>query len=285
MRKSTAIKKWCDNLSLKIAGKATLSNMYYDVVNERIDKSQLSLFMNNVLREWSIVISSSIDAFENARISMLKIASQLGPPVPENSRNCSRVMSYKDFFAHNIHQSVIPFAIREFASVDQIKTLERFGIKGATKGKMETRRPFSWVTQTSAMEKIRKKWNTAFIVRQYLGLLHFQEDEDLIEIIFPPAISKCSKVTQPTFVEGSPTLIYRSKIASDGWGRAVDLQTYKEGYPEAIHESVNFTDEFEFKYLGRLTPFTQGFDWKKHYELFEFKWDQNYWRTLANHVK
>jgi hypothetical protein len=260
--------------------------MIYDLRNNRIPLDKFSKFLRTIAANWEVAARSILPEliFIEVRNSKPDEFILTGSTVPVDSRECSRVMIWEDFFAYNLHQSKIPFAIRGHVTKSQLDAIERFGIKGSTKGRMETSLPFCWVTHTKEMEAIREEPDAASRSRTRLGLKHFMEDEILLEILFPEDVSMAARVTHPTFFEGGPHLIYRSKQGPDGWGRAVDLCTYEDGFAEAIHESVLFSDDFTIRVLGIVNPPSNSFDWDIHLEHFPIKWENDLWKEFEMYV-
>jgi hypothetical protein len=156
--------------------------------------------------------------------------------------------------------------------------LETGGLHGATKGLMKTGRDFAWVTQTDAVQSIRATvgmdGRLPAVIRDKLGLRHYNDDQKLVEIVYSEDCFAASALAPPTFVEGSPNLIYRSTKRKDGWGRAVDLSTCEDGLPEAVHRPIPFTSDFRIRLIGRIAERNESIDFDALYKNHPTPWHE-----------
>jgi hypothetical protein len=158
--------------------------------------------------------------------------------------DCSRVMNVMDLRDRNLKARVA--GLPAIGSVDPaaVRRLETRGLASATKGKMSNMRGFAWVTPEAGFKHIRDR-RDANLGRDQLGLSHYTRLHHLVEVRYPPDALAGTRLCAPTFVEGCPSLIYRSASRRGNWGRAVDLATVTPGLAEAVHEAIPFTDDFQ----------------------------------------
>jgi hypothetical protein len=121
------------------------------------------------------------------------------------------------------------------------------------------------VTRTDELAKLRDQHadpdDLATVVRNRLGLSHYDQNELLVEVEYPPQILDAMHFVAPTFLEGSAGVIFRAQHCTDDWGRAVDLVTLDDGLPEAVHRPVPFASDFRIRRIGRIKTdpgFTYG---------------------------
>jgi hypothetical protein len=89
-----------------------------------------------------------------------------------------------------------------------------------------------------------------------------RHDEVLVEIVYPEdaftgedGAADERRLARPTFLDGGARAIYRSMDGGeDHWGRAVDLETLDEGWPEAVHPKIAFSEHFQVRFLGVPGP-------------------------------
>jgi hypothetical protein len=117
----------------------------------------------------------------------------------------------------------------------------------------------AWVTQTQLLENLYVNYpasDQASLVRNRLGLLHYRRGDKLIEIRYGEEVEV--ELKYPTFLDGCSVKnyceepVYRSFRADDGWGRTLDLETYSEGMPEAVHRPIKFGLGFTLHYIGEI---------------------------------
>ena len=117
---------------------------------------------------------------------------------------------------------------------------------------MKGGRGFAWVTKTSSyrqmLEENRDNPQLADLIRNFLGLNHLK-NEHLVGIVYPDAAINENDLAAPTFIEGD-SIFYRSLNGEDRWGRTMDLATYNDSQPEAVHPPIPFTAQFKLEKLG-----------------------------------
>lgn len=265
-----AFRRWCRELEAPARGKLALANLRHDSRAHRLPSEVVSEFLQRVAERWKALKEEQarheaeaadagddeVKEFPGPDRVWSQVATDLslrGEPVREAGCACSRVMTAADFVNRNLRKREgIP--VSAHPSRQDLRIIKDTGMAGLARGWMRTSRPFAWVTRASALDPIRNAADAADRARKRMGLLHYHEDERLVEVRYPASTFQPGDLRVPTAVEGCPSMIFRSRTADDGWGRTVDLESLDDGVPEALHPQVRFTDEFEFDDLGELPP-------------------------------
>lgn len=175
----------------------------------------------------------------------------------------SRILDARDFVRFNTNFALHGEWLSDSVVWDRIEELSQpDALKSVARGEMSTRRPIAWVTRTTAINEkrqaaagvpsaVERQKLTALTVRDGLGLSHYL-DNILVEVVYPDSTIEKMSFAAPTFIEGGQGLVYRSAGGRDGWGRALDLATNKEGMPESVHRAIPFTGEFGVRMIGKL---------------------------------
>lgn len=272
-------------------GRIFLSNFVFDSRMLRVPNDLLEKFWRGIVEKWDIDTKVAkpevfVEEFSNSLNPDEYFCH--GPRITRNTVQCSRVMEAQDLITYkNIDISKTGFVINGYITKKQIRSLEILGLKDIAKNHMSSRRSFAWVTQGKEILKLFRKHKAGGlpnILRNKLGLLHFIEDQELIEVIYPKGRIK-DQLRAPTFLEGNPSLIFRSTSSSDGWGRTCDITSMEDGLPEAIHPKVEFDSEYRIRYLGRLTPPRPSFDWDKFIDSLKYKWGRKYMGDIQKYGK
>jgi hypothetical protein len=287
-----SIEPWCSEMQEFAKGRASLSNIIYDCTYGRLPVTVIRRFLRQIISYWN---NRDILSFNSPEKLITRVVEGgptrffcKGPKILSGPKTCSRIMNAQDFLINNVERRLIPFALSDRPTDSQLIMMEHLGLQNATRGNMETRRPYAWITQTEKLNKLKKRHpnstSYASTVKNVLGLQHFQEDEQIIEIQYPKEFMSKESIYAPTFLEGCPSLIYMSKKKSDGWGRAINLQTLREGFPEAVHSTIRFTPDFSVKFLGRLSPSKASNDWNKFLARMPIHWSPFMMEQLDNYV-
>jgi len=148
------------------------------------------------------------------------------------------------------------------------------------KGYIPHRRPFAWVTQTQRLKNVYQSHplKSADATRNKLGLLYMLgwAPSRLVEVRYPRRLFQRLnvKLVAPSFLEGSPTIVYRSK-RNKGWGLTVDLIDGKDGLPEAVHRKIRFTGRFSVREIGFTSGLPSRLTYKKLYRRVPTPWQPN----------
>jgi hypothetical protein len=285
------INEFIKALQVPAKGRVFLSNFVFDSRMLRVPSNILERFWQGIADKWDASAKTAkpevfVEEYSNSLIPDEYFCH--GPKITRSTVQCSRIMEAQDLITYkNIDVSKTGFVINGYITKKQIRSLESLGLKDIAKNHMSSRRSFVWVTQGKEILKLFRKYKSgglANILRSKLGLLHFIEDQELIEVIYPKGRIK-DQLRAPTFLEGNPSLIFRSSINNDGWGRTCDLISLDEGLPEAIHPKVEFDGEFRIRYIGRLTPPRPSFDWNKFLSSLKFRWGRKYLGDLQKYGK
>jgi hypothetical protein len=257
--------------------RATIANIIYDWRQRRIDPVVIHTLLEAIGARWESSPDSEPPERQLPKAVDTDPGAYLckGRRIDATSTACSRVMSAQELLEFNLDASKLHVPVKGFFKRAQIEDLERWGPGIAAINTMRTRRPLAWITRTDDLARARGPGDPAAPnrVRDRLGMRHVQEDDYLVEIRYPPDALDRSAVAIPTFIEGCPSLIYRSKDAPDGWGRAVDLVGLADGLPEAVHTEVPFTSAFAIHDLGPLRPPSPSLDWELFLEGMPIQWD------------
>src|SRR5690606_13494478 len=97
-------------------------------------------------------------------------------------------------------------------------------------------------------------------IRDKLGINHIRTSLHLVALHYPSRHAVYSKLFAPTFFDGCPNYVYRSRRSPDSWGRTVNIGSpvYDDGLPEAVHESISLVvrsgeEQFKLELIGRVT--------------------------------
>ena len=248
---------WRRNMHISITGKITLRNIDYDVRFHRVPKNIIEVVKKKIAERWNKADPNELpeDVMQEIIVNNHSDLVCRGSQIPGGPHRCVRVMNAQDFAHYHIERGRTHISPGHLTDRD-MQHLKVFGVQRVIKSgtKMSGRRRFSWVTEPSSLENEMSRVslrNCASHVRNLLGLLHFAENYYLVGVVFPEKRA-ITTLMAPTFIEGSPSLIYRSKQMPDGWGRAVNLVDFSDGLKEAVHPEVEFTPEFEIIWIGRI---------------------------------
>lgn len=278
-------------LQVPAKGRVFLSNFIFDSRMRRLPGNVFKNFWQGIVDNWNTASQTTkpevfLENYSN-NLDPDEFFCQ-GPKITRNTIQCSRIIEAQDLITYrNIDVSRIGFVINGYITKKQIRFLETLGLKDIAKNHMTSRRSFTWVTQGKEILRLFRKHKSGDlpnILRNKLGLLHFIEDQELVEIIYPKGRIK-DLLKAPTFIEGNPSLIFRSTFATDGWGRTCDIVSLDEGLPEAVHPKVEFDSEFRIRYIGRLKPPRPSFDWSKFLNSLKFKWESIYMGEFIKYGK
>jgi hypothetical protein len=270
--------------------KSALLNILYDARNSSEEtRETLGLFFQFIDQSWNQSLA------ENIFLAFCKFTGDndgyfcQGRDISETNQGCSRVMDLGSFYNRYIDdrdyawgiikpgQELEPYQIAIFGENDISIRKEGKMIRGG--------KPFAWVTKTAALAEITKllpqqEWGSE--IRNQLGLNHHRlVDIVYIEIQYHLDTVKNANLKSPTFLEGYSCLgdfyepVYRSFKAEDGWGCAVNLATYENGLPEAVHRPIEFDEGFTLRYIGKASASNQSFNNEKLLNSFSPPWYHN----------
>jgi hypothetical protein len=250
------LRDWLEQMSLSDEGLATLSNLLHDFRKNRFERvHEVRAFAGELEDAWC---NRAPDA-NPCEVFKQVLARHYchGYQVPASSTKSSRVMDALDFRDRHLLPRVAGLPVTGKIGMRALRRLEKAGLAGVVKpSTFGNRRGFAWITREDVLESVRSA-RDATKARDLLGLTHVQQHQHIIEVRYPEGSLEQVRLCSPTFIEGCPSLIYRSTVSADGWGRSVDLgaEALDEGAPEAVHEGVPFSDHFAVADLGLvLTP-------------------------------
>jgi hypothetical protein len=266
-------------------GMALLLNMFFDCSEERVNLELVNRFgmrINELLSSGDI--QQAIDYLGTHANEEYDCA---GLEVPINTKKCSRVMSWSVLETRGFKK--IPNG-RPHSPVntesewmwEKLKKEEYVKRNAKSDAFLRGKGQFAWVTQTSYLDSIRGQENFADQVRNKLGLCSIsnesyiiinciQEDDLFVEIKYSENVMREKSIKSPTFLEGCyHPFIYRSYEGSDGWGRAVNIENYGIGFPEAVHNTLKFGEGHTVHRVGRVSKLEQDFDLASFLKLFPY---------------
>lgn len=281
--------QWFVAMHRSAKGRISLGNLRFDVRYARIHKDNLRQFFMALADELKNA-KAPIYAPKVAQSIVDRSADQFlckGPAVP--STKLSRIMNARTFVQRNLDRTKVPLITRSYVTDAQLRQLERLGIEGRTKGIIKGYRPLAWVTTTEAVDELRASGlsptNLAVEVRNQAGLAHFRDREALVEIQYPNDGTVTPPLSVPTFLEGSPSRVFRCAQKPDGWGRAVNLETLEDGLPEAVHPPIPFVGNFHFVNIGRLNGTVPNYSYAAFEGKLQVPWDNTGLTEVQNYVK
>lgn len=261
------LQRWCNAMLRTYTGKVALANIIHDCTRRRVPAKYLRRFFKTVEQDWRRKSVGDAAEVLIGEISRRKRLHAKGIRRIGATYRCSRIVSAKDLLSENIDLRKKGWRITSTVPHRYIEHLER-GLGALPQGSIPNSKPYAWVTQSSAVDEVRRRYkrSTARVVCRKLGLLHFAAygEASLLEVVYPDAVFMGTKAVlrPPTFLDGSPYIVYRSKCNSDGWGRAVDLVNGTDGLPEAVHTPIPFTAKFTIRNLGHVDGVSVSIRWR-----------------------
>ncbi len=256
--------EWRDNMMYSFSGKMTLLNIDYDLRTNRISKSTFDQFQKLIVEMWRNARTLPHDQSKPEQIFNKVIDSNpslflfRGSICGKNNDDIIRIMDADDFVNRHLIQASGILSDRGYVTDQDMLTLQTYGFKKllpSVEKNLQGRRPYVWVTD---LDEFHNELAGIAVeerpehVRNVLGLLHYTESPYLIGVVYPSGTDSHDALYAPTFFEGCPSRIYRSRKTPDGWGRTVNLVNYKDGLKEAIHPAMPFTAKFELEFIGRV---------------------------------
>ena len=242
-------------------GIIVLKNLVFDWLHDRLPKDLIYRVLLAAARQWE---RKSPPHTSIEKVADLEPDQYLCKATPTGVQGTvSRVLDARDFIFFNTNFARHGEWLSDSVVWDRIEDLSQADVlKSVAQGEMRTGRPIAWVTRTTAIDEKRQAAElvpnaakrqklAALTVRDGLGLSHYM-DNILVEVIYPESVTAKTSFAAPTFIEGGQGLVYRSAGGTDGWGRALDLATNKEGMPESVHRAIPFTGEFGVRMIGKL---------------------------------
>ncbi|MEM6648068.1 MAG: hypothetical protein AAF730_17630 [Bacteroidota bacterium] len=237
--------------------------MIFDIEHGRLDTEIARKIFREIAQEWEKSSSENPVAILSAVLTNRDVGDYCkGPSTDDGDPKLCRVMVASDFVRFNVDKSKTLLRPKRRPSRRDLHELSELGVDGIIINSFQTSNPYVWVTKMSELSPfmmLRDEKSRALEVRNQLGLSHLIEDQRLILLEYTAEFPEINFLTAPCFIEGCPSLIYRSTSQPDRWGRTVHLETLGDGLPEAVHPTVDFGTSFggcPFKvhYIGELTP-------------------------------
>lgn len=270
--------------------KSALLNILYDTKNSSEEmRETLSLFFQSINQSWSK------DLVENIFLEFCEFIGNndsylcQGCDITETNQECSRVVDLSSFYNRYIDDRHYAWGIiypGQELEPYQIDILEENEISTRNNQEMiRGKKPIAWVTKTAALQEIieplqKEDWASA--IRSQLGLNHDRgHDVVYIEIKYHMETLGTIRLRSPTFLDGYSGLgnlhepVYRSYNAEDSWGRTVNLETFENGLPEAVHSPIKFGEGFSLRYVGKAYKSDQVLNKDKLLNSFNPPWYNN----------
>ncbi len=285
--KADSLKAWYKSMFFyTFQSRIALANMLFDCKNNRIDKPVFGLFRHYMSEEWNaikkrgeaphVLIPKVVDAHRGELLMR-------GTKVTAVRGGLSRIIDTAALFQFNVDPNRVVVPLGKPTTSRKIRRLQQEGLEETLHTKLSSedpdfenmlssRRGFVWVTRTPAIKAVRKRYASrprtelANRLRDRAGLVHYYETPHLVEIRYPAHIVDqllaTGELINPCFLEGSPTIVFRSTTAdSNGWGRTVDLRSkddhYIDGLPEAVHQAIPFSEMFQVFEIGEVSKSPQ----------------------------
>jgi len=267
--------EWIQVLQRTDSGKLMLTNLLFAFRTNRPPRDTLRRTLSEVVARWSADGGRRADSVIEAIADELLEASLCGAPTVRIP-SCSRVVDALSLVMHNIDYARLGFGVSDEVPPRLLDVLEHGIPEGAAVNSMRGRRPLAWVTCTEALDSLRETCEQAefaTIVRDRLGLNHYDEDELLLQVNYPPEAMETLEFAAPTFLEGGAGVIFRARFCEDSLGRTVDLSSLDDGLPEAVHRPVPFTARFSIRRIGRPRT-APGFEFNRVIVKADYPWTE-----------
>jgi hypothetical protein len=260
-------------MSLSSRTRITLQNVMLDVDRKRPGRATAKAVFDRTTARWAQELarganqtdSNTASASLNGTLDALPSDILCLGPSAKVTETVSRIIDRGPFETHYLRPGA-------FGHLTRPNSPLRAGAPARLKpAQVQRRAMFTkplrncyWVTKSSVIDGIvrftaQDRWATR--VRDHLGLQHYREPVELIEIIYPKDALMSARVAVPTFLEGACNYVYRSQADDvrnlDTWGRAVDLEFPHEDdpaklAPEAVHVAIEFNHGFTYRHLGSV---------------------------------
>jgi hypothetical protein len=249
---------WCEQMQLTARRRIVLANIMFDTMERRLGIDKVRRSLTDTITRWQAATPGAaperlVDDVIDSNPDFLCA----GPPVRDLQTPC-RVTDAISWWKNSIRNSASGGPFRHEVPESVLRHAETHGFKKKAIRRHATirgRRPHAWITTTEHLaETIRGAAadSVATLARDVLGLSHYDQDQQLIQLIYPSDVLSAADVKAPTYLDGASTLVYRSSARADGWGQTVNLATGSPGAPEAVHKPIPLTSSFKIKYLGRV---------------------------------
>jgi len=263
-----AIREWADAVKGTDRGSLLLANLAHELDSESIPAELLARLVGALADCWlGRAGNTPLEVFRNSLKRVGAAALCQGQPTLPRPQRCSRIMTAPDFVRHHVKMESGGLIPEYEVPTHVIQHLEQDGLADLAKGVLQTSQPVVWVTESSAIERVRAAsepprtdaaakgaeiCEIATQLRERLGLNHYAEDQQLLELVYPEGLrdDECP-LHPPTILDGIGSIYYRSGRIG-GWGVTVDLASGEAGLPEAVHPPTNLTQEFRVRNLGRI---------------------------------
>jgi len=267
---------WISALETTDSGRLMLTNVLFAFRTKRpTERILLDLFVA-ISAQWTVDGGRRADSVIEVIADDVLTSAMCGAPTVPSTR-CSRVVDAVSLVTHNIDHEKLGFGLSDEVPSRLLQLLERGIPEGAAKSQLRGRRPLAWVTPTEHLDELRQQYpdpnELATVVRNRLGLSHYDQDQLLLEVEYPDDVVSTLEFAAPTFLEGGAGVIFRARFCSDSWGRAVNLETLGDGLPEAVHRPIPFSSRFRIRRIGR-TRTDPGFEFQKVIDGAEYPWTE-----------
>lgn len=250
---------WIGALEATPAGRLMLTNLLHAFRTSRLPPDLFRAVLGDFARAWACATARRPDTIVEHVADQAPTKYTCQPPSIDPAWRCSRVVDDVTFVTYNIDHRELPYEFVDYVPTELLEQLEEglpTELLGDETNTLRSSRPFAWVTRTEMVEELRARYpdanELATALRDRLGLAHYWADHQLIEIEYPTTTAGELRLAAPTFIDGGAGVLFRARKTSDGWGRAVDLQTHDDGLPEAVHPPVRLTAEFRVRRVGRV---------------------------------
>ncbi len=292
-----ALRVWADEARATDRGALLLANLAHELDSKSIPSTVLRTLVEAVADCWLAAPGgSAVQVFRQALKKVGDSALCRGEPALDPPQRCSRVMTALDFFRHHIDLNAVGLIPDADVPAHAIQRLEKEGLSRLVKGTMKTAQPVVWVTDSQAIDSVRKAstpppaggnstCEVASDLREQLGLDRYSQDELLLEIVYPPTLPRSDcPLRPPTLLEGIGSIYYRSKRTKTGWGLTVNLASGGDGLPEAVHPPVDLTADFRIRSIGRIRRNSCQVDYKSLAQRAPKQWNTELLEALSAYL-
>jgi hypothetical protein len=248
--------KWFDAMNAHERTRITLSNLKYDLGRKnRVPLWRLLRVLHTMMIKnyWKPGIGGHDEAEAAFELILNGAPASLfcnGPVIKKRSK-LSLITDDTAFHTYYVRLSSRGTVVDRKARVPKFATIHENEVRdGAT---IKTGREFAWVTDSDALQNQIDQTKSGRVpkrVRDFLGLIFKAPRQRLIELRYPPDVTKSLPLAAPTSLEGACVTVYRSNDGQEGWGASLDLEYLRDGAVEAVHRPIPFTSAFEYRDLG-----------------------------------
>jgi len=267
------LKTWYHAMQKPPRREMMLSNLIYDFVTNRMSQHDVQKVVRRVADRWEkLERNKSTGGVVPERILIEAVEGLVphvictGPKIDDKNARLSRVTGAVPWYDNTVESTAHGLPKRDEIPDHILLDIEKNGLRPDQIQRNAQVRgiwPEAWVTRSDDLDAFcaahANSDDLPARVRDYLGMIHYDDGDQLVRLDYPKNAVPPGQLFAPTFADGCGTRVYRSLTGAGNWGRTVDLTTGGQGAAEAVHPPIPFTSRFKVHYLNRVEGRTHAF--------------------------